>query len=355
MPDSNSSPYFKPVSLLVPPGCCPLPTSSVLLFGFQMERELLERKLSLKAGARREALLPPTLSSPPPAPREAGTEGCRCAHSTVPHPTPNPQRTPAFSGPRCPHCPLEGPGRGRAFLEELSARQDTHSICPGWCRCSKSRVHTGRWKRQRGAEEAQESGPDRARQGGHTASSMQGWDREFQVAKKPEDTKAEASSSRMGRMGQWGVNSGDSSWPCLLGEQPPLCWGCRPTSLKWSPRALQDLEGLSHPQLSMCRKCSYPPRAPWAPRMAAPDRNCHPPFRNMWQTCTEPSLRAGPSSLPLRGTWPGKGLLSRGSQNPGGFLLSSAAPVGSRGPDQASLQETADWACAVRKPHTRPA
>ena len=64
----------------------------------------------------------------------------------------------------------------------------------------------------------------------------------------------------MGRIGALGCDGGGGSRLHQLGERPPLCPSCRPASLKWSPRATQDLQGLSHPRSGPCRKHPHGPR-----------------------------------------------------------------------------------------------
>lgn len=153
--------------------------------------------------------------------------------------------------------------------------------------------------------------------------------------------KGESRRQKGQMMPRWGPRApewaapaaGCDQWRWLLagGQRPhPPVW-LPPLSSNWSPKA-RHLEGLSHRQLGHMPNMPPPPRSTLCPEMATegPEGGRelpHPPVRNRWQTHTEPSLRAGPSSLtPWGPRLPSRGLTHLGSRSRREQRVSQSSP-----------------------------
>lgn len=177
-------------------------------------------------------------------------------------------------------------------------------------------TRTGRWQPHGGTEDPHErSRKGLGRQGTRAASSREGRGNS-RWQKVP---RRRPRAPRWAGLGRWGVNSCGSSRPRQLAERPPLCPSCRPASLKWSLRATQDLEGLSHPRSGPCRKRSHGPQH----EHSGPPRWHHPRtghFILLLETRGKQALSPHAGLDPVPGhrgePGPGKELPSRGLTKP---------------------------------------
>lgn len=287
--------YFKPGPLPAAPGGCPLPSplpqgpASRFPGGGELSQE---PAASLRSGGRGPPI-PPALQSSQPGVRRHGT-------GTTQH------GAPSASG--------------------NSGRQQ----------CRGARGSPGELCAQGGADAARSQGAvlrKLPRGGGRGPGS--------EATGQLQAGKGESRRQKGQVMPRWGPRApewaapaaGCDQWRWLLagGQRPhPPVW-LPPLSSNWSPKA-RHLEGLSHRQLGHMPNMPPPPRSTLCPEMATegPEGGRelpHPPVRNRWQTHTEPSLRAGPSSLtPWGPRLPSRGLTHLGSRSRREQRVSQSSP-----------------------------